>query len=145
VLGRYSNLLDQGERVQALLQIVPEGTSEVNLRTPRQVQRRLSPDETTKLIGSYEAGETVKDLALRHGLHRETVSNILTRHGIARRPTGIPTERVAEVIADYENGLSLAAIGAKLSVDPATVSLALCKAGVEPRPRNGWNYGPRSA
>jgi transposase-like protein len=145
VLGRYSNLRDQGERVQTLLQIVPEGTPEVNLRTPRQVQRRLSPDETTKLIASYETGEKVKDLALRHGLHRETVSKILTRHGIARRPTGIPTERIAEIIANYENGLSLAAIGAKLSVDPATVSLALRKAGVEPRPRNGWNYGPRSA
>jgi transposase-like protein len=139
VLGRYSNLRDQGERVQTLLQIVPEGASEVNLRTPRQVQRRLAPDETAKMIASYEGGETVKDLAVRHGLHRETVSKILTRHGVARRPTGIPTERVGEVIADYENGLSLAAIGAKLTVDPASVSSVLRKAGIELRPRPGWS------
>jgi hypothetical protein len=37
VLGRYSNLYDQGERIQDLLEIVPGGPSEVNLRTPRQV------------------------------------------------------------------------------------------------------------
>ncbi|HUD05483.1 MAG TPA: recombinase zinc beta ribbon domain-containing protein [Candidatus Saccharimonadales bacterium] len=138
VLGRYSNLRDQGERVQTLLQIVPEGTPEVNLRTPRQVQRRLSPDQTTKLIASYEAGETVKELARRHNLHRETVSKILTRHDITRRPKGIPTERIAEVIADYESGLSLATIGGKLSVEPATVTLALRRAGIELRPRRGW-------
>jgi transposase len=86
----------------------------------------------------YRAGTKVKELATVFGIHRDTVSEILTRHGVARRPTGIPTERNAEVIADYENGLSLAAIGAKLSVDPATVSLALRKAGIELRPRPGW-------
>jgi hypothetical protein len=147
VLGRYSNLCDQGERVQNLLEIVPEGTPEVNLRTPRQVQRRLKPGELTELIASYEAGETVKELALHHNLHRQTVSNILTRHDIARRPTGIPTERIAEVIADYQSGLSLAAIGVKLSVEPATVSSALRNAGIELRSRPGWSrrtLGPNS-
>jgi hypothetical protein len=137
VLGRSSNLRDQGARVQTLLQIVPEGTSEVNLRIPRQVQCRLSPDETAQLIASYEAGERVKDLALRHGLHRDTVAKILTRHGVARRPIGVPAERIAEVIADYSSGLSLASIGATLSVDPATVSSALRKAGTELRSRPG--------
>jgi hypothetical protein len=85
VLGRYSNLLEQGERVQTLLQIVPDGSPEVNLRTPRQVQRRLTPAETDQLIAEYESGDSVKDLARRHNLHRETVSKILTRHGIARQ------------------------------------------------------------
>jgi hypothetical protein len=130
VLGRYSNLRDQGERLQNLLQIVPEGTPEVNLRTPRQVQRRLSLDETTKLIARYKAGETVKELALCHGLHRETVSKILTRHGIARRPKGIGPIRLAEVFSAYESGSSLAAIGKALDVDPGTVALALRKANV---------------
>jgi transposase-like protein len=139
VLGRYSNLRDQGERIQTLLQIVPEGASEVNLRTPRQVQRRLSPDETSKLIAGYEAGDHVKELALRHNLHRETISKILTRHGIARPPKGIPPELIAGVAADYKNGLSLATIGNKLSVEPATVALALRKAGIELRPRRGWS------
>ena len=137
VLGRYSNLRDQGERIQTLLQIVPEGTPEVNLRTPRQVQRRLRPDEVTELVASYEAGEIVKELALRHNLHRETVSNILTRHGVARRPKGIPPEMIGQLIADYQSGQSLATLGEKLSVDGATVALTLRKAGIPLRPRRG--------
>jgi DNA-directed RNA polymerase specialized sigma24 family protein len=139
VLGRYSNLRDQGERVQAVLQIVQEVTPEVNPRTPRQVQRRLRPDELTELIASYQAGEEVKELALRHNIHRKTVSNILSRHGVDRRSKGIPPEQIDEVVADYGHGLSLVTIGDKWSVDPATVALALRKAGIELRPRRGWS------
>lgn len=124
MLGRYSNLHDQGERVQTLLQIVPEGTSEVNSRTPRQLQRRLGPAEKGQLISQHQAGETVKELAVRHILHR---------------PKGVPPERIDEVIADYEGGMSLAVIGDRLSVDAATVALALRKAGIELRPRRGWS------
>jgi transposase-like protein len=138
VLGRYSNLCDQGERVQTLLQIVPDGASEGNLRTPRQVQRRLPPTETAELIAEYQSGDSVKELALRHNVHRETVSKILSRHGIARRLKGIPPELIGVVVADYKSGLSLATIGNKLSVEPATVAVALRKAGIELRPRPGW-------
>jgi lambda repressor-like predicted transcriptional regulator len=139
VLGRYSNLLEQGERVQTLLQIVPEGTPELNLRTPRQVQRRLAPAETDELVAEYESGDSVKELALRHNLHRETVSKILTRHGIARRPKGIPPTEIEEAIALYEAGSSLAAVGAKFSVNAATVAATLRRSGVDLRARNGWS------
>ncbi len=140
VAGRYSNLAEQGERLKTLLEIVPEGTPEVNLRTPRQAQHRLTPAETDKLIAEYESGDSVKDLARHHNLHRETVSKILTRRGIARRPKGIPPELIGEAVADYKSGLSLAKIGTKLSVEPATVASTLRKAGVELRPRPGWRY-----
>jgi hypothetical protein len=53
VAGRYSNLCDQGERIQDLLENVPEGVADVNPRTPKQVQRRLKPGEVGELASGY--------------------------------------------------------------------------------------------
>jgi hypothetical protein len=35
VAGRYSNLCDQGERIQDLLEMVPAGPKRAKVRTPR--------------------------------------------------------------------------------------------------------------
>lgn len=48
-------------------------------------RRRPTPDVCTQLVGGYEAGCTVRDLAAQFGLHRETVSAALERAGVARR------------------------------------------------------------
>ncbi len=141
VLGRYSNLRDQDERIQNLLKIVPEGSPEVNLRTSRQVQHRLQTHEVDDLVSRYRAGAKVGELAANFGVHRDTVSEILDRQGIARRQKGLAPELLGEVIALYRSGSSLATIGAKMSVDAGTVALALRKAGTPLRPRRG---GPAS-
>jgi DNA-directed RNA polymerase specialized sigma24 family protein len=138
-MGRYSNLRDQGERIHNLSEIVPEGSSEVNPGTLKQVQRRLRPDEIDDLVRQYQAGVNVQELAVSFGIHRDTVSETLTRQGVARRKRGIPSETLDEVIGDYRAGLSLASIGARLSVDPGTVASALRRAGVELRRRRGWD------
>jgi DNA-directed RNA polymerase specialized sigma24 family protein len=138
VLGRYSNLCDQGERIQDLLRIVPEGSPEVNLRTRKQVQHRLNADEVDELVKRYRAGAKVGELAANFGVHRDTVSEQLDRQGVARRQKGLAPELLSELIALYRSGSSLATIGAKMSVDPGTVALALRKAGTPLRPRRGW-------
>ncbi len=138
VLGRYSNLRDQDERIQNLLGMIPGGSSETGLRTPRQVQHRLNIDEVDDLVRRYRAGAKVGELAANFGVHRDTVSEILDRQGIARRQKGVAPELLSELIALYRSGSSLATIGAKMSVDPGTVALALRKAGVSLRPRRGW-------
>ena len=38
VMGHYSKLSDQGERVRVLLEMVPQGASEPIVRTQKQVQ-----------------------------------------------------------------------------------------------------------
>jgi hypothetical protein len=138
VLGRYSNLRDQGERIQNLLGMVPGGSSETGFRTARQVQRRLNIDEVDDLVGRYRAGAKVGELAANFGVHRDTVSEILDRRGVARRQKGLAPKLLSELIALYRSGSSLATIGAKMSVDPGTVALALRKAGTPLRPRRGW-------
>ena len=138
VLGRYSNLRDQGERIQNLLGMVPGGSSETGFRTARQVQRRLNIDEVDDLVRRYRAGAKVSELATQFGVHRDTVSETLNRRGVARRHGGLASELLSEVIALYRSGSSLASIGAEMSVDPGTVALALRKAGIPLRPRRGW-------
>jgi hypothetical protein len=140
VLGRYSNLCDQGERIQELLKIVPGERSGVNLRTRKQVQHRLRPEEIDELVRQYQAGAKVADLATDFHIHRDTVSVILNRRGVSRRQRGVPLDLIDKVIASYESGASLATIGAALSVDPATVGRVLRIVGVSVRPRRGWRY-----
>jgi DNA-directed RNA polymerase specialized sigma24 family protein len=138
VLGRYSNLRDQGERIQDLLEMVPSGPRQAKVRTLRRVQHRLRSDEVEELLTRYRTGGKVGELATIFGVHRDTVSEILDRHAVTRRQLGIPPELVEKVIAAYRSGSSLATIGAEMSVDPGTVALTLRKAGVQPRPRRGW-------
>ena len=144
VLGRYSNLCDQGKRIEDVLGIVPKRHSEVHFRTPRQVQHRLNLDEVDDLVRRYRAGVKVGELAAHFGVHRDTVSEVLDRHGVVRRQAGLAPDLLSEVIALYRAGSSLATIGAKMSVDPGTVALALRKAGASLRPRRGWP-APNSA
>ena len=91
VLGRYSNLCDQGERIQELLKIVPGERSGVNLRTRKQVQHRLRPEEIDELVRQYQAGAKVADLATDFHIHRDTVSVILNRSRCLSQTERCPT------------------------------------------------------
>src|SRR5271165_3026652 len=94
VLGRYSNLPDQRERLRNLLEIVPEGPAEVNVRTPKQVQRRLGREHAARLVHQYESGATLKEIARGFGIHRTTAAELLERAGIPRRgKVGLTTDQ----------------------------------------------------
>ncbi len=86
VLVRYSNLSDQGERLRDLLEIVPNGSPEVNFRTPKRVIHRLEPPEIERLREEYLSGSAIQELADRFGVHRSTVTVLLNRAGVVRRP-----------------------------------------------------------
>jgi hypothetical protein len=67
VLGRYSNLRDQGERIQDLLEMIPESPKQAEVRTRRQVQRRLRTDQVDDLVSRYQNGTKVGELATHSG------------------------------------------------------------------------------
>jgi hypothetical protein len=138
VLGRYSNHADQEERIRRVLELGPEAHSGANSRPPKQVQRRLRPDEIDDLVAQYLAGETIQALAAHHYIHRFTVSQILDRRQIPRRSKGIPPERLSEVIRRYEAGDSMVTIAKLESVSPETIRLALQRSGSKIRRRKGW-------
>jgi hypothetical protein len=104
VLGRYSNLCDQRERLRNLLQIVPEGPPNVNLRTSKQFQNRLEPAEIHLLKQAYRSGATLRDLARDFEIHRTTAMELLERAGIARRGKGPSESEVLRAIHLYREG-----------------------------------------
>ena len=52
---------------------------------PRQVQRRLKPDQIRELVEGYVAGELIDDLAERFLVHRVTVMAHVKRAGVKMR------------------------------------------------------------
>jgi hypothetical protein len=72
VLGRYSNLRDQGERIRALLDIAPEGPATPLVRTAKQIQRRLKPLEIdTSVARAPEPRLKVSSRYRCHAVKRE--------------------------------------------------------------------------
>ena len=140
VLGRYSNLADQGERLAKLLENPRLGPRGPKTRTPKQLQRRLDQPEADSLVKAYLAGESVYDLSDQYGVHRNTVSRILERHGVDRRYRILREERLRNAIRRYRQGASLKTIGRELGVSLDTVRKALIRSGEELRPRRGWKY-----
>jgi hypothetical protein len=138
VLGRYSNLSDQGELLRHLLTIVPEASREVTVRTPKQVQHRLPALEVERLRLSYESGATLEELARNFRIHRGTAADILERSGVARRGKGPSEQDIRRAIRMYESGQSTATIGQRLGFAADTIRNGLIKAGVEMRGPHDW-------
>jgi hypothetical protein len=139
VLGRYSNLVDQGERVSYLLQIVPSGPSEAKTRTPKRVCRRLDPAQVEQLVARYAEGVPVADLAATFGIDQWTVQKYARRHGLPRRSPRLGPVQTAEATRLYLAGQSLAKLSDHFGVATDTVAAALRRAGVTLRPRRGWS------
>lgn len=101
------------------------------------MQRRLSPEEASELVGAYKRGRTLKELVTTFGVHRNTVIAHLDREGVPRRrqPT-LSEDEVVEASRLYASGDSLALIGKRLGFDPKTVRKALAEVGVSIRPSN---------
>lgn len=81
----YSNPCDQVEHLQSLLNLPRAAGREGPRRRPKQAQKRLDSGEVAELVAAYEAGEKVKKLAARFGIHRATVHEILKPEGVVRR------------------------------------------------------------
>jgi DNA-binding CsgD family transcriptional regulator len=136
-MGRWSNLSEQGKRLQALVEIAPSRSIQPLVRTKRRVQKHLRPAEIADLVAGYKNGATVYQLAGQYQIHRNTVSKLLELQGVPRRGRPLSPVQIEQVVALYASGQSLAKIAPKLECDPGTVRLALLKAGVRMRDSRG--------
>lgn len=137
VLGRYSKLSKQGERISELLRMVPEGPVGGVARTKRQVQRRLTAGELEEFSTAHRTGSSIRDLAQYFEINRTTVHAHVDALGLPRRYPRLTSADVKEAAEIYRAGRSLAVIGEHFGVAGDTVALALRRAGVEIRLRNG--------
>lgn len=90
-----------------------------NVRVLRQAQRRLSPAELEALIGEYEAGARVCELARIYDLHRTTVAKHVARAG-KTRPVMTETQ-IDEAVVLYREGWTLHNVGQHLGVADQTI------------------------
>jgi len=90
------------------------------------------------LVAEYQAGEGMKVLAARYGIHRHSVREHLDRAGVDRRPRRLSEEDIDAATAMYEAGSSLSKIGAHFGCDPTTVRRGLRRRGVVMR--RPWDH-----
>ena len=135
VMGRWSNLSDQGERLQTLVEIVPNGSKTANSRIARQVQKRLRPEQVSELTIAYQSGSTIMELAKAYGIHRWTVLEHLKRERVPRRHSKLDQVDIDKAVRLYALGWSGEAVGLELRVGASTIRRELKKAGVSLRRR----------
>jgi DNA-binding NarL/FixJ family response regulator len=135
VLGRYSNQVDQGERIQAILKMAPQGAPHPNPRTEKRVCRRLDPEEVDQLVADYAAGVPISQLTETFNVDQRTVQKRVREAGLPRRSERLSQRQVEDAIRLYEAGRSTEFIARELDRGPTTVRRALLRAGVTLRTR----------
>lgn len=110
-----------------------------NPRPPRAARagKQLPAARERAIVAEYRAGQTMKEIAARHDIHRVTVSEVLDRTGTVKRPKGMSPSQTDLAARLYESGLSLASMGAQLGFDAVTIRTALLRRGVRTRDSHG--------
>lgn len=146
LVGLLRTYCNQKETVRQLGGLVAEARGQIRGVAPRRVPRpprparkgKHLPIETERaIVAEYQAGQTMKAIAVKHGIHRVTVSEVLDRTGVAKRPKGMSPSQVDIAARLYESGLSLATVGAQLGFDATTIRTMLLRRGVTTRDSHG--------
>jgi predicted ArsR family transcriptional regulator len=103
--------------------------------------QRPSPAQLRSL---YRTAGSVPAVAEELGVAYETARQWLLEAGVELKRKGRPSPKAAsldptELVDRYRAGGSLAAIGHDLGVSPTTIRKRLLDAGVQLRPRPGWD------
>lgn len=96
--------------------------------TLRQVQRHLDRNKREQLCHEYQDGRSTYQLAMKWGIHRQTVAAILKRHGIEQRVHGrspLSEAELSEALALHADGWSINALGRRYGISPKTMKKRL--------------------
>lgn len=84
LVGRYSNRTDWAKQVGKLPEMTALSRPAARRKSYSTV-RKLSPEQVQELVAAHRAGATMRELATRYQIHRETVSLHLLRQGVRVR------------------------------------------------------------
>lgn len=84
----------------------------------------------------YLAGETLRTVASTLGIGRPRLASLFRQRGLRVRNLSPTDAEIMEMVYRYEQGESLAKIGAKVGFQPNTVCTHLLDRGVETRTRH---------
>ncbi len=105
-----------------------------NVAALEKRQTSITAELRAELAARYEAGATIRELAVWSGAHRETIVRHLVRAGVELRRLGLTEEQAAAAVVLYGDGLTLAEIAERVGVAASTVRSCLLRQGVQMRP-----------
>lgn len=115
----------------------PDRTEPV-LRTPRQVDARLSEEDRAAIAEAYRDGIPSTALCRQYQLGKSTVLQILAEAGVPMRRQPLSEEQIDVAARLYETaGLSLSQVCAELGLKQSSLQLAFTKRGMVLRPPTG--------
>jgi hypothetical protein len=107
-------------------------------RNPRSSKTHLTQNQVAELVAAYAAGEGVKVLATRFGVHRSTVRQYAKQAGVTPPGRGLEAADVSRAVELYRAGGTLAGIAEKLGSTGYLVRQGLVGAGVPIRTGGGY-------
>lgn len=142
VLRRYSNRPGLGETLHRTRTGLARASSKRHPRRPaggkrHKVAQRLDEATVAQLVAAYGAGATSTALMQRYCLGRGTVLGLLAAAGVTMRHQGLSEIETGAAAALYARGMSVVSVADRLERPMSTVYLALKRAGVVMRPRQG--------
>lgn len=108
---------------------------------PHGGNMRFPPTVAQQILTEYQAGKTLKELALAYETSMPTIRRSLKRYGIKARKQGgrrkiVPDDVAQALLTDWQSGLSQTAIGQKYGMGQTRVSAILRRFGTEVERRN---------
>lgn len=127
---------------------VESGASITDERGPvvqsiEKLRNTVTPEMVNQMRELYGSGLSLKNVAKRIGVARETVTHHLRKSGVRLRNQGLDEVGVGIARERYLAGETLSQIGGELCVSATTVGSYLRAAGVELRPSRAVAGVPR--
>jgi predicted transcriptional regulator len=92
-----------------------------NIAALEKPQTSITPALRAELAVRYEAGATIRELAVWSGAHRQTVVRHLVRKGVKLRRSGLTDEQAKAAERLYLEGMALVEIAAEFGVAASTI------------------------
>jgi len=105
---------------------------EFSLRS-QPLPRRLGPKKVTDIMQRYEAGESARSLADRHGVATSALIRLLRENNVVVRKRKVTDAETRRMAKDYEAGATMRELEAKYGLSHGAVSRALHRSGVKTR------------
>jgi hypothetical protein len=96
-------------------------------------QRSDHRELASQVVADYQAGTPTTQLTTRYGIGKSSVLRFLREAGVTMRKQPLTEPQIAEATRLYATGLSVAAVGAALKLNPSTIWRTLTACGVEMR------------
>lgn len=140
VLQRYANTTQQ-RKSPISVTINPSKSSEIVQPTvsPRihKATQRLDPATVEQLMADYRDGMPTTQLMQTYHLSKGAILRIMDAHAVPRRNSALSPHDQTTAIRLYQQGWSLARVGAYLNRDAGTIQNALIRSGVPRRDSHG--------